>query len=200
MRSLPTPPSYIIPETFTKSFTTRPGKITPIQQTNSNGTLPITTTTMTTHGGGGGGMIRSNSRKGIDSFFQSNVCYFCNAVSSNRDPICEKCRLYVMLRFPGIMHRNPIRMLVILSNAMQSVEARLGALRSKCEGCMGTFDIEDIQCTNVNCEICFDMKQVESEFLYLQYIQHVIHSIVRSPHWSCFFNIKGEITLYWLPS
>lgn len=178
MRSLPTPPSYIIPETFTKSLTFHPTEIIPIQQTNSKGTLPTTTTT--SHRGGG--MIRSNSRKGIDSFFQSNVCYFCNAVSSNRDPICEKCRLYVMLKFPGIIHRNPTRMLVILSNAMQSVEARLGTLRRKCEGCMGTFDIEDIQCTNVNCEICFDMKQVEGEFLYLQYIQHVVHSIVRSLH------------------
>ena len=89
MRSLHMAPSFVIPNLIIKDLHAERatqqqiGAITDKNVKNNNN--PI-------HSSANMRATKSNMVKGINSFFQSNVCYFCNAVSSNQDPICSNCQ------------------------------------------------------------------------------------------------------------
>ena len=86
-------------------------------------------------------------------------------------------------------------MLTTVINAIQETEMKLKLLLAKCNVCIGSIDIEDVECTNLNCDNCFDVRKVKNELVYHQYMHRIICMIIERQSWLCLLeNPNIEIT------
>ena len=76
------------------------------------------------------------------------------------------------------MNRNPVMMLTTVMNAIQETEKKLELLLAKCSVCIGSIDIEDVECTNLNCNNCFDVRKVKNELFYHRYIYRITCTVI----------------------
>lgn len=69
-------------------------------------------------------------------------------------------------------------MLTTISTRIRDAERRMEQVTRTCQCCIGSIDIEDVVCTNISCDICFEYSSLKQELRYYDYIQRLIFSFV----------------------